>query len=480
MLFNSLTFWVFFGAVALGYYRLSHKAQNRLLLLASYVFYGWWDWRFLSLIWISTTIDYVVALRIESAGRRHEGEHLERVRKLWLGLSVATNLGILGFFKYFGFFVTEAAELFQTAGLNATVPSLRIVLPVGISFYTFQTMSYTVDVFRGQTKPARDFLDFALYVAFFPQLVAGPIERSTRLLPQIQQPRSYRGTEFAEGLYLVIVGLFKKVVIADNMALVVNGVFQADPSELSGLDCLVGTYAFAFQIYGDFSGYSSIARGVAKWLGFDLMVNFRMPYLARSPREFWQRWHISLSTWLRDYLYIPLGGSRHGKWRTHRNLLITMVLGGLWHGAGWTFLAWGLFHGLILCLYRAGGIDAAGQRTPRCGTRIRSAVAGLVMFHLVCVGWLLFRADSIGHAWQMLLRIAADPRPTDLTVYALTLIAFYVVPLVFLEGWLEWKKDPWRLLRLPWPVRAGAYSYLAVMLLLFHPAVYREFIYFQF
>jgi D-alanyl-lipoteichoic acid acyltransferase DltB (MBOAT superfamily) len=480
MLFNSFTFWLFLAVVLMAYFRLGHKSQNRMLLLASYVFYGWWDWRFLSLIWISTIVDYFVALRIDSVREGHRGGRPERATKLWLTLSVVTNLGILAFFKYFGFFVSELGELLQAAGMAAIEPSLRIVLPVGISFYTFQTMSYTIDVYRGQTRPTRNIFDFALYVAFFPQLVAGPIERSTRLLPQIQQPRRYGGSEFAEGLHLILLGLFKKIVIADNMAFIVNGIFRAEPSELSGLDCLVGTYAFAFQIYGDFSGYSSIARGVAKWLGFDLMVNFRMPYFARSPREFWQRWHISLSTWLRDYLYIPLGGSRCGKWRTHRNLLATMVLGGLWHGAGWTFLAWGLFHGLILCFYRAVGIDATGRQSRLRVSPMRSVVAGLVTFHLVCMGWLLFRASSIEQAYAMVLRMVAFPQPTELTVYALTVIAFYVVPLILLESWLEWKKDLWGLLRSPWLVRSGAYSYFAVMLLLFRPTVYQEFIYFQF
>lgn len=293
MLFNSFTFWIFFLAVFLLYQRLDHKWQNRMLLVASYVFYGTWDWRFLSLIWLSTAIDYVVGLKLGADSRV---ETSQRARKGWLALSVCANLGLLGFFKYYGFFTYEMASLLAWLGIPVALPSLNIVLPVGISFYTFQTMSYTIDVYRRQIKPTRDLEAFALYVAFFPQLVAGPIERSTHLMPQVLSPRHSQPGDFAEGLYLVTIGLFKKVVIADNMAEIVNGVFQSPLSELSRLDCLVGVYAFAFQIYGDFSGYSAIARGVARWLGFDIMVNFNLPYFAQSPREFWHRWHISLST----------------------------------------------------------------------------------------------------------------------------------------------------------------------------------------
>ncbi len=329
MLFNSYCFWLFFLVVFVLYAGLNHKWQNRLLLVASYIFYGAWDWRFLSLIWISTVVDFFVALKIDE--HRHSSNH-ERQKKLWLIVSLCTNLGLLGFFKYCGFFVEEMGQLMDWLGVPLSLPSLSIVLPVGISFYTFQTMSYTIDVYRDQIRPVRDFEGFALYVAFFPQLVAGPIERSTHLMPQIIKPRQLTSDGYIEGLYLVLLGMFKKVVIADNMAIIVNAVFQSPVSQLSGLECLLGVYAFAFQIYGDFSGYSAIARGVSKFLGFDIMVNFNLPYFAQSPQEFWHRWHISLSTWLRDYLYIPLGGNRHGTARTYRNLMVTMVLGGIWHG----------------------------------------------------------------------------------------------------------------------------------------------------
>ena len=473
MLFNSYIFWIFFATVFALYRVLGHKWQNRMLLVASYVFYGSWDWRFLSLIFISTIVDYFAAIGITRS-------KTTRCRKLLCLLSICTNLGLLGVFKYYGFFATEALAWLNAAGLHVTAPSLEVVLPVGISFYTFQTMSYTIDVYRGVTKPIHNLPDFALYVCFFPQLVAGPIERSSRLLPQIVKPRPNRPSDFVEGLYLVLMGLFKKIIIADNMAFIVNGIFAADVSTLSGVDCLAGVYAFAFQIYADFSGYSAIARGVAKWLGFDLMTNFRMPYLARSPSEFWRRWHISLSTWLRDYLYIPLGGNRGRAWRTYRNLMLTMLLGGLWHGAGWTFMAWGLFHGLILCIYRpfekrARTIDS------RAGRPWWQAVASaLVMFHLTCIGWLLFRAESIGQAWEMLWRIVTDFRVSRLSAFCLTNVVFYAVPLMALEFWMSRTDDPLRLTKVHWLARAGVYSYIAVMLLIFPPAVHSEFIYFQF
>ena len=294
MLFNSYIFWVFFAVVVVLYRALPHKLQNRMLLVAGYVFYGSWNWRFLSLLFITTVTDYVVALRI-AACQSPQGSR-PAAKKAWLIFSICVNLGLLGFFKYYGFFARECVDLFQRFGVTLSLPSLRVILPVGISFYTFQSIGYVVDVYRGVAVPARSFLDYALYVAFFPQLVAGPIERFNHMMPQIMAPRVTRPSDFAEGLYLVLVGLFKKVVIADNMAFLVNGIFAAEPSQLSGLDCLVGVYAFAFQVYGDFSGYSSIAQGIAKWLGFDLITNFRMPYFAQTPGDFWRRWHISLST----------------------------------------------------------------------------------------------------------------------------------------------------------------------------------------
>lgn len=474
MLFNSYIFWAFFGVVALLYAMLPHKGQNRMLLVASYVFYGYWDWRFLSLIAISTIVDYTSSLAIaatDSAARK----------RAFCVSSICVNIGLLGFFKYYGFFAGELASLLDAVGLAVRVDSLNIVLPVGISFYTFQTMGYTIDVYRGETKPERNLWDFALYVAFFPQLVAGPIERSSRLLPQIVKPRKRSPEDFSQGLMLVMTGLFKKIVIADNMARLVDVVFLQSSGVPSGLECWLGVYAFAFQIYGDFSGYSNIARGIAKWLGFDLVVNFRQPYLALSMREFWHRWHISLSTWLRDYLYVPLGGSRGGKGATCRNILLTMLLGGLWHGAGWTFLAWGAFHACVLLVERAVGWRLSAL-TPKAvctspGIRILRVV---LTFHCICLGWLLFRAESFIQVRQMLVAMFADIRMTAFSQYLLGNMVFFVLPLLLVEIWHELGPGTIQRLASHWFVRGCVYSYLAMMLLLFHPETTEAFIYFRF
>jgi len=297
----------------------------------------------------------------------------------------------------------------------------------------------------------------------------------------VVNPRKYRDGDFAEGLYLVLMGLFKKVVIADNLAVIVNAIFAEKPGELTGTECLVGVYAFALQIYGDFSGYSSIARGLAKWMGFDLMVNFRQPYLAISPSDFWRRWHISLSTWLRDYLYIPLGGNRSKGWKIYRNLMLTMFLGGLWHGAGWPFIAWGVFHGLLLCLFRP--FEMRRKKlgdSARKFSRLEYALRALVMFHLVCLGWLMFRAETMGQVWQMAGRILTDFGGSELAAYAFGMILFLAGPVMLLEYWLSRKDDLLRIIKVHWALRAGLYSYLCLMLIVIEPMVKSEFIYFQF
>jgi len=473
MLFNSFIFWAFFLVVFLMYRQLGHVAQNRLLLIASYVFYGFWDYRFLSLIVISTVVDYFAAQRITAVSCDAE-------KKRWLYLSVVFNLGMLGFFKYWNFFIGEFSELLTAIGINSSIPVLNIVLPVGISFYTFQTMSYTIDVYRGVTKPTDRFLDFALYVSFFPQLVAGPIERSNHLLPQVLLQRSTSSSDFSEGFYHVMMGLFKKVVIADNMAPLANLVFSRPLDELTGPEVIVGVYAFAFQIYGDFSGYSSIAKGIAKWMGFDLMWNFKNPYFAVSPSDFWARWHISLSSWLRDYLYIPLGGNRAGRGKTFRNLVATMGLGGLWHGAGWTFIAWGLYHGLLLIVYRvfegAGSVSGAATRW--------SGLVGILkmifFFHLICVSWLFFRAESMGQVWSMLYTVASDLTFTRFSAFGGAMIGMFVAPLLFFEYWTERRQNLLVLLDAHWLLRSAVYSYMIFMLIIFPPLVAQEFIYFQF
>jgi alginate O-acetyltransferase complex protein AlgI len=382
MLFNSWIFLCFFTLVLVAYWRLQHKWQNRFLLLASYVFYCAWDWRFLGLILFSTAVDFFAARAMENRG--------DSRRRALLIASLVSNLGLLAFFKYFNFFVESASAFLSHLGLESHPDILRIILPVGISFYTFQSLSYTVDCYRKQIKAETSFVRFGLYVAFFPQLVAGPIERAGRLLARIQAPRVLARNQVYEGLWLILLGFFKKVVIADNLATVVQSVYgQSDATDCIGV--FVGTYAFALQIYGDFSGYTDIARGCAKLLGFELMQNFALPYMARSPSEFWARWHISLSTWIRDYLYIPLGGNRFGRTRTCINLLLTMALAGLWHGAAWTFVVWGLFHGVLLVLYRVLKLDAAVARAGRGAAWLWR----IVMFHLVCFGWVLFRISDL-------------------------------------------------------------------------------------
>jgi alginate O-acetyltransferase complex protein AlgI len=474
MLFHTYVFWAFFAVVIALYWRVSHRWQNRLLLAASWYFYGCWDWRFLFLLIGTTVLDYFVALAIEAAPTR-------RGRKAWVLVSVVVNLSLLGFFKYFGFFAHEMQALLQSLGFQASLPALRVILPVGISFYTFQELSYTIDVYRGEIRPVRNLLDFALYVAFFPQLVAGPIERSGNLIPQVLEPRTLRPGDFSQGLYLVITGLFRKVVIADSMASYANAIFARPANELSGLECLLGVYAFALQIYGDFSGYSDIARGIAKWMGFDLMVNFRMPYLAISPSDFWRRWHISLSTWLRDYLYIPLGGNRGSSFKTYCNLMITMLLGGLWHGANWTFIAWGAFHGLLLCIWRP---FQARRPQPPPDEAPTFKLANLLriglMFHLVCFGWLLFRAQSLTQAGQFLARIATDFRFTHIAAYGLSLMLFFAGPFLLYEWWVEKKDDLTAIVRGHWLKRGLLYAYLLLMVHIYPPDIAHEFIYFQF
>jgi D-alanyl-lipoteichoic acid acyltransferase DltB (MBOAT superfamily) len=471
MLFNSYAFWGFFACVFATYWRLRHRHQNLLLLAASYVFYGLWDWRFLGLILLSTVVDYIAARRLEQASA-------PAARRRWLGLSLVTNLGILGVFKYYDFFAGELTALLGGLGLEAAAPTLDLVLPVGISFYTFQTLSYTVDVYRGELAPVRDFLDFALFVCFFPQLVAGPIERAGRLLPQVRTPRARRDGDFAAGLYLVAYGLWLKVVVADNLAEVADAVFAAPPEAIGGLEVLLGVYAFAFQIYGDFGGYSAVARGVARWLGFDLSPNFRRPYFATSPSELWRRWHISLSSWLRDYLYIPLGGNRGGRLRTARNLVATMSLGGLWHGAGWNFIAWGVFHGVLLTAYRP--LETASRRLRESGAGGTRVLAAVTMFHATCVGWLFFRASDLPHALALAGRLGSGLAPTPLAAFLAALIVFFAGPLLAFDLWAERAEAGGGLPRASWLSQALFYGFVAMVLLHLTPSRSHEFIYFQF
>ena len=399
MLFNSLIFPVFLFVVLTVYVFLRHRAQTVWLLAASYYFYGYWDSRFLSLLLLSTVVDYYVGLAIDATDDA-------RKRNSLLCLSLAVNLGVLGFFKYFNFFVDSAAVILESAGFSPHLPTLSVILPVGISFYTFQTLSYTIDIYRRQLKPTRDFLTFALYVAYFPQLVAGPIERAKHLLPLLAEPRRVSWRQIAVGVELIVIGYFKKVGVADTLGPLVDARF-AHPGAASGADLLLAVYLFSFQIYCDFSGYTDIARGVSRLFGVDLMRNFNQPYLSRSITEFWRRWHISLSTWLRDYLYIPLGGNRGSALETYRNLMLTMLLGGLWHGAAWTFVIWGGIHGLYLAIDKA---TSGRRRGVEGGLQIgslRDIAAIIGTFHLVALTWVFFRADGLPRAFELLGGIAS-------------------------------------------------------------------------
>lgn len=391
MLFDSPAYFLFLIFVVLVYWRLAWRQQNWMLLAASYFFYGWWDWRFLGLMLLSTTLDYFIAFRIADASDA-------RRRKAFLVLSLVLNFTFLGVFKYFNFFMDSLLSAAASMGMhNLSAPLIRVLLPPGISFYTFQEVAYIVDIYRGKQEPSRSFVDYALFVSLFPHLIAGPIQRPQHLLWQVQHPRSFTPALCFDGVMLIIFGLFRKCVIADNCGVLANLSFSGGLGR-GFYPTLIGATAFAFQIYGDFSGYTDLARGSAKLLGFQFIVNFRRPYLSVTLQDFWRRWHISLSNWLRDYLYIPLGGNRKGRWRTYVNIAITMLLGGLWHGANWTFVVWGGLHGFWLALERFFSETLQSPIPARLGT----TVSRLITLAVVGVGWIFFRAASLKQGLSML------------------------------------------------------------------------------
>ena len=398
MLFNSIDFALFLPIVFVLYWFLVNKhlrLQNSLIVFASYVFYGFWDWRFLFLILFSTIVDYSVGI-----GLQHTPDKSKR--KLLLLASILVNLGFLGFFKYYNFFLDNFVDAFTFFGYKISSTSLNIILPVGISFYTFQTLSYTIDVYRRNLTACKDFIAFSAFVSFFPQLVAGPIERATRLLPQFYTHREFNFSKAVDGMRQILWGLFKKVVIADNCAEFANLIFE-NYSTYGGSTLILGALFFTFQIYGDFSGYSDIAIGTARLFGFDLMRNFAFPYFSRDIAEFWRRWHISLSTWFRDYLYIPLGGSRGSSWVKIRNVFIIFVVSGFWHGANWTFIVWGALNAiyilpLVLLKSNRNNLEtvAAGKLFPK----LREVFAILLTFSLTVFAWIFFRAENVEHAFS--------------------------------------------------------------------------------
>ena len=398
MLFNSIEFAVFLPVVFILYWFVTNKSlkiQNLLLLASSYIFYGWWDYRFLSLIFASTLVDFFI-------GKALEEQQSKKLRKVLLWMSLSFNLGLLAIFKYFSFFIESWVDAWQMLGISMDKVTLNIVLPVGISFYTFQTLSYTIDVYRKQLVPTHSFSQFAAYVAFFPQLVAGPIERASNLLPQFSIPRTFNAKFAMSGVYLIIWGLFKKVVIADNCAFFVNQIF-ADSKLFSSGELWLGAILFGFQIYGDFSGYSDIAIGTARLFGFKLKTNFSFPYFSRDIAEFWRRWHISLSAWFRDYLYIPLGGSRGGAWMKIRNIFIIFLVSGFWHGANWTFIFWGAVHAVLFLplLVRNKNRKHIAIR----GFKKRYVFSMCFTFILVTIAWVFFRAPTLSVALDYILEM---------------------------------------------------------------------------
>lgn len=476
MLFNSFVFLFFLVTIVPLVFTLKPKYRQITLTLASYFFYGYWDWRFTSLLMISTVVDFYIGKAIYT-------EISQQRKKQLLLISLFTNLGILGFFKYFNFFAESFNETLAMFNYQLDFLHLNILLPVGISFYTFQTLSYTIDIYRGEMKPTESFLNFALFVSFFPQLVAGPIERAKHLLPQLNKIEKPSLLYIKEGIALISVGMFKKIIIGDTLGRIVDPVF-AEPEYYGSIELFAALILFSLQIYNDFSGYSHIARGTARLLGIDLMENFNQPYLSTNITEFWRRWHISLSSWLRDYLYIPLGGNRKGNVRTYVNLMLTMLLGGLWHGANWTFVVWGGLHGLYLAVHKL----MMGSKKPRYDNDFKREKGSVVLFLikllstnlLVLLTWLFFRADSFDSAFLFLNRVFMFTESSFALRFITITTTFGILSLIF--DYLEYtRKSHTFWVNINAPVRYAAYTVMWFYALLYmFQAEPMPFIYFQF
>lgn len=474
MLFNSTEFLIFLPLVFALYWFVTNKSlklQNLLVLLASYVFYGWWDWRFLSLIVASSFVDFTVGNLLYQA--------LDKARrKLYLGISIVFNIGLLGFFKYYNFFIDSFITAFQGIGITLQESTLYIILPVGISFYTFQTLSYTIDIYRNELEPTKDMLAFFAFVSFFPQLVAGPIERARNLLPQFLQNRQFDYELAKDGMRQILWGLFKKIVIADTIGVFVNDIFY-NYETYPGSVLLLGAVYFAFQIYCDFSGYSDIAIGTAKLFGFRLMTNFKLPYFSRNVGEFWQRWHISLSTWFRDYVYIPLGGSRCSKAKQIRNSIITFTVSGFWHGANWTFVFWGFLNGLyyvpaiLFGKKRYARVVAYNRWLPG----LREIAMMALTFFLILITWVFFRSATITEAFSYLDQMFSASL-FSVPSHNRRGITFIVV-LVIIEWFTRHKNHALQFERTPVLLRWPAYLLVTLLILGFYTSE-KQFIYFQF
>ena len=550
MLFNSVEFLIFLAVTYILYRTLHFRGQNWMLLIASYIFYGWWDERFLFLIVLSTVVDFCCGLTIDTGSLKPSERFVaslytivaafffvtvqwqaveltakpltisihwsqffpnsfsgwsvllgtllavtianflyprltliekSRQRRTFLWVSTFTNLGILGLFKYFNFFISSAETLINAVNIQADLLHLNIVLPVGISFYTFQTMSYTIDVYQGKLKATNRFWDFALFVCYFPQLVAGPIERASALLPRLSNPRTLSFDRSTRGVFLILFGLFKKIAIADSLAGSVNAIYETTAT-VSWLDVVLATLLFTFQIYCDFSGYSDIARGTSKLLGIELMNNFNLPYFSKNPSEFWSRWHISLSSWLRDYLYIPLGGNRRGHLITYRNLMTTMILGGLWHGAGWNFILWGFYQGSLLSVYR---FFTPNDKPKSSSDSKRNFLIEIAMilwfFFLTCYGWMLFRANSLEQVITFSKTLFVDLGNWTLTMPKPTFPALLGLPFLIGYELIQYHSDNSRFyLSYPAILRGAFYAIITTLILMGTSNAPVQFIYFQF
>lgn len=482
MLFNSIDFAIFLPIVFILYWFVTNKnlkLQNFLVACASYVFYGWWDWRFLILILLSTLIDY-------SAGLLFLRTREIKKRKILLWITVGVNLGLLFFFKYYNFFAESFAGAFSFFGTEINAQTLNIILPVGISFYTFQNLSYSIDVYRGNIRPTKDFIAFAAFISFFPQLVAGPIERAAHLLPQFKVKRHFDYHHAVDGLRQILWGLFKKIVIADNCAQFANAIFD-NPDAYPGSTLLLGALFFTFQIYGDFSGYSDIAIGTARLFGFNLMRNFAYPYFSRDIAEFWRRWHISLSTWFRDFVYIPLGGSKGSMAMKVRNIFIVFILSGLWHGANWTFIVWGTLNAiyflpLLLTGHNKDHTDTVAEYSSL--PTLKEFMGMALTFGLTVIAWIFFRAEDLTHAWHYLSKVFSSsllskpvlPQPVTALITVLLIVVFILIEwrgrrqqYAIADIGLKWKR----------PLRWSLY-YVIVMVIFLFAGKQQQFIYFQF
>jgi alginate O-acetyltransferase complex protein AlgI len=479
LLFNSFEFFIFLPVVFILYwfvFKKSLKQQNILVLIASYFFYGWWSYKFLGLLVLSTLLDYTYGFSVASPNKKKA--------KLFLWLSIINNLGILGVFKYYNFFASQFQDALGSLGLHTNPILIHVVLPIGISFYTFHGLSYVFDIYRGKLKPVSNYIDYAVFVSFFPLLVAGPIERANHLLPQVQQKRTFNYTQAMEGCRLILWGLFKKVVIADGLAKIVDGIFN-NYQDQNGLTLIMGAIGFSFQIYGDFSGYSDIAIGTAKLFGFELLSNFKFPYFSRDIAEFWRRWHISLSSWFRDYLYIPLGGSKQGKLKAVRNTFIIFLVSGFWHGANWTFIVWGFIHACgflpLLLLNRNRKYSNEVVAYERTLPNLKELFQMASTFTFVTIAWVFFRARSIGLAFGYLKHIFGSLYKHPAQFFLLSggkMIFVYIIPLVIVDWWL--RRDERRL-----KATDNRYVNLFIYYLLFYLSVSlmggnSTFIYFQF